>query len=397
MGRRVIIVGGGASGLMAGITAAGKGADVTILEGNEKPGRKLLASGNGKCNLTNLTQNPSCYRGHDPSFLWNVIQRFPAEQVLAFFTGLGLVTIQREGWIYPRTEQSESVLQVLLMEAAYRKVRIKTREHVTSVRYEDGCFRVRTDTWTYPADAVIIACGSSASAVRGSSDTALQLAEQLKQRTAPFLPALVPLRIRGDLCKRWEGVRIHAAVTLFSDGQPMMREEGNVQLTGYGISGIPVFQISSPAVKALNSGKKDIRVIIDFCPEHDRESLEALLVRQAKFCPYKTIRQLLTGLLPEQLIPLLAEKNSTVSEVCGRIKAFPVEITGAASPKHAQVSSGGILTEGLDETLQSKTVPGLYFCGAAVDADGICGGYNLQWAWSSGYVAGGAAAGESPI
>ncbi|MBR0397928.1 MAG: aminoacetone oxidase family FAD-binding enzyme [Eubacterium sp.] len=390
--KKILIIGAGASGLMAAIWAARCGAHVTILEGNDRPGRKLLASGNGKCNLTNLTQDPSCYRGTDPQYLWRIIRRFDADQTIAFFTGLGLYPKSRDGWIYPCTEQAETVLKLLLLEAEHLGVRIKTREEVQSVSKAEDCLLVRTKTWAYSADAVIAACGSPASAVRGSSDTALVIAEETGQPYFPFMPALVPLHVRGDYAKKWAGVRIQASVSLVIDNVLQMREEGNVQLADYGISGIPVFQISRFAVRAVREAHQEVQVILDLVPHLSEAELKARLEMQQAAAPWKTVRQLFCGLLPEQLIPVFVQKKADITTAVKAVKQIRLTVTDAASGRFAQVSSGGIATAGLDENLQSRYLPGLYFTGEAVDADGACGGYNLQWAWSSGYVAGTSAA-----
>ncbi len=393
--RNILIIGAGASGLMAAIWAARCGARVTVLEANDKPGRKILASGNGKCNLTNLKQDPSCYRGTDPQFLWNVIQQFDVNQTIAFFTGLGLYPKNRDGWIYPYTGQSETVLKLLLQEAEHLGVRIKTREFVTAVtRTEAGSMLTRTKTWEYPSDAVILACGSPASAVRGSSDTAERIAGQIGQPFLTFMPALVPLHVRGNYAQKWAGVRVDAAVTLETESGFTMREEGNVQLADYGISGIPVFQISRFAVRAIRENHEHVQIRLDLVPDLTEAELAGRMEMQSRRNPHKSVRSLFTGLLPEQLIPLFIEKNMDLTTAARRIKSIQLMITDAASGRYAQVSSGGITAAGLDNTLQSVIMPGLYFAGEAIDADGACGGYNLQWAWSSGYLAGINAAGR---
>ena len=172
MKKRIVIIGGGASGLMAAIQAARGGASVTLLERNEKPGKKLLATGNGRCNLTNLLQKESCYHGDQREFAWKVIGGFPADRTIAFFSSLGIYTKNRDGWIYPNSDQAASVLQVLLMEASSLKVKMKTREAVRSVKKVGCTFLTEIETWKYESDAVIVACGSPASSIEGASDTA---------------------------------------------------------------------------------------------------------------------------------------------------------------------------------------------------------------------------------
>lgn len=390
-----MIIGAGASGLMAAVTAARLGAKVTVLEGNDRPGRKLLASGNGKCNLTNLMQDPQCWHSDDPAFVDEIIGGFPADSVVAFFTSLGLLVMNRDGWVYPVTEQSQSVLNLLLMEAEHLGVRIKTREHVNQILPEpDTVFSVRTGSWTYQADRVIVACGSPASAVRGSSGDAGAIAGSLGIQTAPFLPSLVPLRVRGDFCGKWAGVRVHASVRLLVDGKIAAADTGTVQLTDYGISGIPVLQVSHFASAALEE-KHDVRVLLDLYPDGSQEELLSVLSMRQKLCPYKSSRQLLSGLIPEQLIPVLCGKNDTdLAVIAEKLKNFRLSVTGCAGLSHAQVCSGGILTSELNLCMESTRYPGLFFAGEAVNVDGACGGYNLQWAWSSGYTAGKYAAGK---
>ena len=386
--KEITSIGGGASGLMSAIWAARSGARVTVLEANEKPGKKLLASGNGKCNLTNLAQSPDCYRGSDPAFLWQIIRQFPAEKTIAFFTGLGLYIKNRDWWVYPYSEQAGAVLNALLMEAEHLKVKIKTRESVESVRREDGRFITRTASWQYESDAVILACGSPASAVKGSSDLAVRIADDLDLPFLSFMPALVPLRIRENYSGRWGGTRAEGAVRLFINGEQAAEARGNIQLAGYGISGIPVFQISRFAVRAIRERGDDVRVLMDFFPDCEEEELLARIRQQRARCPYQSTRQLLGGMLPEALVPVIMDTCQSDEDLVRRIKRLALTITDAASGAHAQVSSGGIDTRCLGSDLQVKKLPGFYAAGEAIDADGTCGGYNLQWAWSSGYTAG---------
>ena len=393
MAKQIVIIGGGASGLTAAIFAARAGASVTLLERNERPGRKLLATGNGRCNLTNLNQSRLCYRGEDPDRAFQIISRFNVQRTIGFFSDLGLYTRNREGWIYPYTGQASSVLQLLLMEAAARKVKIKTRETVKEIRRQgDGSFLTLTEGWQYPSQAVIIACGSPASAVEGASGTAESLAKSLGHRFLPFRPALVPLLCRGGWFSKWAGIRALGIASLYVEEERFDSETGELQLTDSGISGIPVFQLSRYAAEALSRGQKT-EMYLDFLPDYSWEALTEYLSVRKKQCPYKSGRDLLIGLIPERLIPVLLPRDMDFRQMAGSIKAFPVEIKGTASLKQAQVCSGGVPLRELTENLESCLVKGVYFTGEAADVDGACGGYNLQWAWSSGAAAGAHAAG----
>lgn len=409
MADSVLVVGGGPSGLMAAITAARVGAKVTVLEANEKPGRKLLATGNGKCNLTNMRMDPSVYRGNDTEFIRKVISHFDEEQVLGFFSEIGLATINKAGWVYPRTEQASAVLDLLLMEAADLKIKIKTNERAEKIHKEltpegESVFLVKTGTWQYTADAVIIACGSPASAVRGSSDDLNGFADFFQIRREDFLPALVPLKVKGDFTGKWAGTRTHASVTLVVDGKKVAKDTGELQLTEYGISGIPVFQISRFAVHACRD-KSLVEAVLNFFPEWTEEELRDELATRVENRPDKTMAQMLVGLLPEKLIPIFiaqltgrsgqdsrnlsaAQLEDWLKRAAYRLRHFKVKIAGAASLGQAQICSGGVLAEELKESMESRSISGLFFCGESVDVDGPCGGYNLQWAWSSGYTAG---------
>ena len=411
MGRTIVIIGAGASGLMAAITAASAGASVTLLEHNEKPGKKLLASGNGKCNLTNLQLRADAYRSDHPQLAASVLERFSPDMTIGWFAERGLRTFDRQGWVYPCTEQASGVLDLMLWEAGHLGVKCKNNEEVRAVipDLRSGTFTVRTAAWEYRADAVILACGSPASRVRGSSDLALRLADQLGIPRYRFLPALVPLKIAEPFSRTWSGARVHAAVCLTIDGEEAISDTGELQLTAYGLSGIPILQVSRMAVPAVLKGRK-VQAVIDFLPEMTQDELEAEWQVRETFASYKTYLQLLTGLVPDRIIPNLLsvsglrpedipcladhEEHGPIETLLTSLKGLPLTVTGAASMEQAQICSGGISLRALDGTLSCRHYPGLYVTGEAAHVDGPCGGYNLQWAWSSGHLAGLAAAGE---
>ncbi len=411
MNRKIVVIGGGASGLMAGIQAARRGASVTILEHNEKPGKKLLATGNGKCNLTNLKIDPADYCTDCPATVRKVLQQFGPEETVQWFERIGLRIFDRQGWVYPCTEQAASVLDLLLWEAERYHVHFKNKEEVLSVENRTAAmgFTVKTKSWQYDADAVILASGSPASAVRGSSDFAARFASERNIPFAGFIPVLVPLRMADPSLGGWNGTRVHAAAALYIDGVPCRSELGEIQLTSSGISGIPVFQLSRYAAPALQADKKVV-LTLDFLPEMKADELEDFWINREQNYSSRTYSQLLTGILPDRLIPVILaaaglrgsmcpsladhEENGTLSVLLELLKEFPVRIRGTLPMDQAQVCSGGICVSALTETLMCRKHPGIYAAGEAVNADGPCGGYNLQWAWSSGFAAGKAAAEE---
>ena len=391
--KKVVIIGGGASGMMAAIQAARTGAAVTLLEHNEKPGKKILATGNGRCNLTNLVQEPSRYRSSQPDFPWKIITQYPLEDTLAFFSELGIYTKDRNGWVYPYSDQAAGVAQVLELEARHQKVKIKTTEEVTDILREDGQYLVKTATWQYPCDSVIISCGSSASNVEGSSTTGYELAEKLGHTVVKPLPSLCGIRGKDNYYAKWAGSRMDGRITLEIDGETVGEEQGEILFTEYGISGIGVFQLSRYAVRGTDEGKI-ATYHLDLMPQLTKEELVKLLLDRQQAGSYKNPQELLIGLLPRKMIDALVKKTYEPEKIAERLKDWQVPVKGAYALQQAQICSGGVDPRELTEQLESRLHPGIYFTGEVIDVDGPCGGYNLQWAWSSGAVAGRVAAEE---
>ena len=382
--KQIIIVGAGASGLVAAIKAAAGGAAVTVLEQNDRPGRKICATGNGRCNMTNLDQTEGVYRGTHPEFVKDALEQFSVNDTISFFQKLGICITDRSGWIYPRSNQAQSVVDVLTMKARSLKVKLKTNQYVTGVSFSDGHWNVHTDGWTYTCYAVVLANGSKASSVAGSSESGYEIARSLGHHLIEPLPALTALKCKGNSFSGWSGVRTEGKVTLYINGTPEISQQGELQLTDYGISGIPVFQISRYAIRAVHE-KKKTELSINFFPELSKEELQEYLSKRQKECPYKSGKELLTGLFPEKLIRVLSAQKDLISAITD----FRLSVKDGLSFEQAQVCSGGVDTSEVDcHTMESRLHKGLYFAGELLDIDGTCGGYNLQWAWSSGAAAG---------
>ena len=384
--RQVVITGAGASGMMAAIMAARNGAAVTVLEQNEKPGKKICATGNGKCNFSNLVMPEDAYRGTHPEFVKDAFAQFSVKDTVEFFKELGIFPLDRNGYLYPRSNQAQSVVDVLCMEASHLGVKIKTNEQVAAIETAKNGkkFQVLTKGWHYEADALILANGSKASSISGSDGSGYELAKKMGHRIIPVYPALTALKCKDPAFKTWAGVRTEGKVSLFINGKFHKSERGELQLTEYGISGIPVFQISTYAIRAVHEGEKaELRV--DFLPELTEEETRELLHARKKACPYKNEKELLVGLFPEKLSKVLTSQKHLLSA----IKEFPLEVQDGMSFSQAQVCSGGVDTSQVNtHTMESKLCRNLYFAGELLDIDGTCGGYNLQWAWSSGAAAG---------
>lgn len=436
MAKRVVIVGGGASGLMAAITAAQMGAVITIIEHKEKIGKKILMTGNGKCNLTNMSDIRGKYYGNDLERIYTILEKFPAAATRAFFEEIGLYTKEkRDGGVYPVSEQAASVLDILRTECEHGKVQVlldtelieilpeKTggtvvvetaiKEEVTGAKKKKGTASTKTvvvgtKLSKLPYDSLILATGGQAAAVSGSDGSGYRFAKRLGHTVIKPLPALVQLQCEGDFFAMVAGVRAQASLELYIRDKKCACEEGELQLTDYGISGIPVFQISRLAARAiyeqetgLVEAKKDSVVVkINFLPYMSEETLEYLIKNKSKF-GYKTIEEFLGGIVHKKVAVLICHRlslntSSKVEQLSERefkscldfLRNFPVVVTGTKSYDSAQVCCGGIPLSEITETMESLKCPDVYLVGELLDCDGICGGYNLQWAWTTGRIAG---------
>ena len=403
--KTVAVIGGGASGMMAAVTAASEGARVFILEHKDRVGKKLLSTGNGRCNFTNTHQEPLCYRSEDPSFPWEIIEKFDAQKAISFFLQLGIYSKNRNGYLYPNSDQASAVLDAFRMELERLHVEIRTGADIREILPGKKGFMIRTDHENIRADRVILCTGSRAAPATGSDGSGYDLAKRLGHRLIPVLPALVQLRCEGSFFKAVAGVRANGRVSVCSEGECIATDTGEIQLTDYGISGIPVFQVSRYAAKLLYE-KKEVKAVLDFMPDFTEEQTRAFLSARAKTRTEKSADMFLIGLFHKKLsdlwiklarIPRERKAGTLTEEEISRlvqlIKRFEVPVKATNSYEQAQVCCGGIDTAEVDpETLESRYVSGLYFAGEILDVDGMCGGYNLQWAWASGHVAGKAAA-----
>lgn len=401
----VIVIGGGAAGMTAGIIAAKGGAKVTILERKDALGKKVLATGNGRCNFTNSQLAMECYRSDSDSnlFISSVLGSFGTIETLRFFTELGVLLKERKGYYYPATDQAATILGVLETELKRLQVEIITNADVKSIeKLEDG-FRVLHNDVMSTCHKVILASGGKAASKLGSNGSGYDLAKSLGHQVIPVVPALVALKGKGKFYKKLSGIRTNAKVYAIVDGAEAASDTGELQLTGYGISGIPVFQISRYISKALIE-KREAEVWIDFMPElSEGEFLQFLMERREKLS-YKSVSDYMVGIFKDKLIDFFLytarldrekEASSLTEDELAKLvricKCFKVQLEGTNSFEEAQVCAGGVSLQEVDmDTMESKIVPGIYFAGEILDVDGICGGYNLQWAWASGTAAGNA-------
>ncbi len=400
----VVIIGGGASGMTAAVTAAKAGAKVTILEHKDRVGKKILSTGNGRCNFTNLQLNIDGYRGASPEFIQSVLNQFTVEDTLNFFESLGIMAKEKHGYVYPYSEQAAAVLDALRFELEHLGIRVRCEEEIQNIFYK-GSFMIQTNHGKYQADKLILACGSKASPVTGSDGSGYTLAKAFGHSIKPVVPALVQLYGDDSIFPSVGGVRCDAQVTVCIDGHAVATDRGELQLTDYGVSGIPVFQISRYAAMGLYE-KRKVVVHLNFMPDFSEQRLFYYMLNRAVNQSWKNMEQFLTGLFPKKLALAFIKKAGlsvmTKAESCSAstwkaltqlILDYPVKISGTKGFESGQICAGGVDTDELvAETLESKLQDNLYIIGELLDVDGICGGYNLQWAWSSGYVAGSHAA-----
>lgn len=381
----VIVIGAGASGMMAAICAARQGCQVMVLEKEEKPGRKLLATGNGKCNFTNAQQSIECYYTGDKAFVSSVLEQFGKEETLAFFQELGIYPMEKKGYYYPRSGQAEAVVRILCREMARLNITVKCREQVKEISFQKDFIAVRSDTYTYEGRRVILAAGGMASPVLGSDGSGYDLARTAGHRITPLYPGLTGLIAAEPYFQRISGVRVIGKVSLLEKNRLIKEERGEIQLTAYGFSGIPIFQLCRKACELLDQGREP-ELLADFLPELSAEEFTAYVEGLRQHNPKVPKEELYMGIFDRKLSRVLAEEGVEGG------KALKCRITGSRGFSNAQVTAGGVLLSELEErTLESKKAPGLYLAGELLDVDGICGGYNLQWAWSTGYLAGTAA------
>jgi predicted Rossmann fold flavoprotein len=405
--KTVLVVGGGAAGMMAALAAAERGAHVTVLERMDKVGKKILVTGNGRCNITNTRQDLFRYHGAPPEFTESVLRSFPLAKTMEFFKGIGLECVEEdEGRVYPSCGQASAVLSVLRFEMERRNVRVHCGAEVHRLSLDGHGFLVETkDGRTFKADRVIVAAGGKASPQCGSNGSGFDLVKSLGHRLCPTFPVLVQLNLHAPFLEEVDGVRFNGVAAVISQGKVLREETGEIQLTDYGASGIPILDLSRVAGECLLA-KRDAFLELRFLSDRSSQTLLEEVQNRLSSRSDETIERALLGLVHSNLLPALIEaagyKNKHVPgrlstaenarHLAQLLTSWKLPITGTQSWHRAHVTAGGVDSAEINPaTLESKIVPGLFLAGEIVDVDGDCGGYNLQWAWSSGFVAGSAA------
>ncbi|NYB72786.1 NAD(P)/FAD-dependent oxidoreductase [Sedimentibacter hydroxybenzoicus DSM 7310] len=399
---KIAVIGGGASGLIAAIAAARNGAEVTIYEKLNRVGKKILATGNGRCNYTNLNINIDRYHGKNVNLAKASMEFFDLNETIRFFESLGIHPYEGEsGKIYPSSLQASSILDVLRYEIKRLKVAEITDCEIKELRKSKDKFSIIGNE-DYSADKVVLATGGKAAPQLGSDGKGYEIAKSFGHKIIEPFPALVQLRLKSKYLKRISGIRFDGIVKGLTDNKLIREDEGEILFTDYGISGPPVLQISRKVIEEINKGN-NVYISVDMFPDKTKLQLYELLQSRFADIGYKTLEESLVGFINKKLIPVILMEAGfdDLNKRCGKLnkkeiykiidilKEWKFEVTGHNTWQQAQSTAGGIdVSEINPVTLESTKVKGLYICGEVLDVDGDCGGFNLQWAWSSGYTAG---------
>ena len=400
MKTEIAVIGGGASGLMAAITAKKSGKEVIILERKDRILKKVLITGNGRCNITNVNANISNYFGKNISSVENILNRFTPQDTMDFFNELGIVcNEENRGKVYPLSGQASSVVDALRFEAEKLGIKIETEFYVRKIEKDGFKFRIYSeDKKKIEAGRVILAAGGQSYPELGSNGSGFELAKELGHSVTKLSPSIVQLKTEKNQVKGLQGIKTDVAVTAYGDNKKICTYDGELLFTDYGISGNVVFNISF--VMPLY---KNVEFEIDFMEKFDYNELYEMLKERKRILSHLTMENYFNGMINKKLGQFLSKvsgieklskpvkdlNDSDIRKLCTVLKKYRVKILETTGFKNAQVTAGGVLLDEVNiETLESKIVKGLYFSGEVLDVYGECGGFNLQWAWASGHIAG---------
>lgn len=374
----IIIVGAGASGLMCGYLLGKKKKDVLIIDKNSIPGRKLLATGNGRCNFTNRQMTPECYFG-EIGFVTEILQRFGTEKALALFEEIGIYHREREGYCYPYSGQAASVVELMMAACREKGVLFSFDTKVAKIVHKtEGYEVIAKNNIRYQCKKLILATGGKACESLGGDGSGYKLCRSLGHHVTEIYPGLTGLKAAGNEWKQLAGVRMQGQITLYSEEKQLRSEGGEIQLVKDGISGIPVFQLCRLAAEELAKGR-EVNCVLDFFPKLSEKELAQWLSLHGT--------EKLEGLLNKKWVNVLLKKGKMKEQLPGYLKHYKIRIMDTFGLERAQVTAGGVVTgEVCPDTMESILRKDLYLLGELLDADGICGGYNLHFAWATAYI-----------
>ena len=430
---QIIIAGAGPSGMTAALYCARQGYEVLLIDRNTQAGRKLLVTGNGRCNLTNMEQKMADYRSEDPELAWSMVRSFHESRTLEFLADLGIYTTVKEGYIYPYSGQAATVREAFeralqqekkirflpeteVVDVSCAAPRLKETESLKS----SCCFRVKTRRNSqglkpgsgkreagdsgrreedFTCSCLLIATGGLAGEKFGCHGDGYRFAAKAGHRLVRQLPALTALKTSAPFVKKLSGIRCPAEISILADGTLLGKETGELQWTDYGISGVAVFQLSRFAVCALEEGKK-VEARISFLPDLAGDDLRRLMVRTGGKDGQRTLTDVFSGIFPKKMVQVLVRETGCTGDERVRqlterdwerieqaVLTFSLRISGCMGFEKAQTTRGGVSLQELTGQMESRFCQGLFFSGEVADVDGTCGGYNLQWAFSSGHKA----------
>jgi predicted Rossmann fold flavoprotein len=393
----VAVVGGGAAGLTAAISSARRGAAVVICERLPRLGKKILATGGGRCNLSNEDLSPAAFASTSRGLVASVLDRFGNEDIRDFFRGLGLELWAEDGRVFPASNQASSVLTLLEREIRSLGVGVELGFEASEIGRTEARFSIDSvDGRRLEADTVILAGGGKAYPALGSNGSAYRLAQRLAHHIVPAVPSAVPLLARDRMCHLLQGLKIRARATALVGGAGARAAEGEVLFTQYGLSGTAVLDVSEELSVALNrDGRTDVAVSLDLVPFLTRSALASKFAKRIKE-GWKA-EELAAGILPDRFASVVPgilpagsrDPASAAAGLAAALKEKRFAVYGTRGWNEAEFTSGGVdAREVLPRTLESKIQKGLYFAGEILDVQGRRGGYNLAWAWASGFVAG---------
>ncbi|MBE6050555.1 MAG: NAD(P)/FAD-dependent oxidoreductase [Clostridium sp.] len=404
----IIIVGGGASGLTAATIAKDLGKDVAIIEGTDRIGKKILTTGNGRCNISNSTISfpyKTYHSTSDNNFYTNCLNNFSVEDSKNFFLALGLpITELEKGKLYPKSLQASSVVDIFRFAIEEKQIPLYTNCKIKTIHKKKN-FILSTSNEEFPSFScrkLILACGGKSAVKTGSDGSGFKLAKELGHSIIEPLPGIVQLKLDYPYLKALSGIKFEGRASLYIDDKLVREDKGEILFTDYGISGPPILQLSSEASRNIYKHKK-VEIVLDMMPELSFEEVDDFIQGHLAMFSYRSISDSLIGIINKKLIPTLLKDIGIQgihtpcydidwkykSLLSKRLKSWTFRCTDTNGFNAAQVTVGGVnLKEVNPNTLESNLVPNLYFCGEILDVTGDCGGFNLQWAWSSGYLAG---------